>query len=316
MSTPGHSSEGSIVNRSFPTLKNRNVVRGASVIFASAMAVGFALAPAPAMGFSSRIVGQPAIQKPVPLQATPEAELPKSHEAPHPAAPAPVAAPPAAVKQPEAAVKPAISGGVPAGYKLVWSDEFDSWNGANWEKYEGNGNAGTGKRVASAVNVQGGELQITGHGMDGGGVGSSYTGTYGYYEIRAKFDPSSIGYNTAALLWPKSDNWPVDGEIDIAEMFNGNTSECGSYLHWGASNSQLYNEYKGDFSQWHTWGVDWQADHITYYLDGKEFWHVTQANAIPHNPHFIGLQLDVTSGAEKNDGSTYHVDFVRVYQKG
>ena len=212
----------------------------------------------------------------------------------------------------------ALSGGAPSGYKLAWSDEFDgsSVNQGKWGVYEGAGNAGIGKRVASAVSLGGGELKITGNGMNGGGVATDYKSTYGYYEVRSRFDANSIGYNTATLLWPTSENWPVDGEIDLAEIFNGNTSECGSYVHWGSGNSQLYNEYKGDFSQWHTWAVDWQPDHLTYYLDGKQIWHVTNAAAIPHNPHFLGLQLDVTSGGNKADGSTFHVDYVRVYQKG
>lgn len=210
------------------------------------------------------------------------------------------------------------SGGAPAGYKLVWSDEFNgtSPDQGKWGLYEGAGNAGIGKRVTSAVSEGNGELKITGNGMNGGGLASSYNSTYGYYEVRSRFDANSIGYNTATLLWPVNEQWPQGGEIDIAEMFNGATSNAGSYVHWGSNNSQLYNEYKGDFSQWHTWGVDWQADHITYYLDGKQFWNVTTPAAIPHSPHFLGLQLDVNDNQNKANGSAFHIDYVRVYQKG
>lgn len=239
------------------------------------------------------------------LQSSPEVRnigLPLNHLA----APSPL---------PASADENARRGGPPPGYELVWRDEFNFFDPTRWGKYEGPGNAGIGKRVLSAVNALGGSLKLTGNQWDGGGVGSSYKGTYGYYEIRAKFDKASVGYNIAAILWPASGKWPEEGEIDIVEIFDGDTSEAGSYVHWGPDNKQLYNEYKGDFSKWHTWGVDWQRDHITYYLDGKEFWKITKPEAIPHTPHFVALQLDVAPNAKKRNGSTYHIDYVRVYQK-
>jgi beta-glucanase (GH16 family) len=414
MSTPGHSPLGKIASRSFPALRNRNIVRGASFVFISSLALGYSLVPAPAFAskptlsiessqandvvyikganFPSRATAtvetllggakqerkvevkdggfklafirraadtrdlvtakawtkdrratakrtvEPASTPPVNETFAPTTAAPAT-TAP-PAAPAPAAetqAPttptppttgakkssPATTAKPAAAAaaKPASSGGgnggAPAGYKMVWNDEFEgaALNESKWGLYEGAGNAGVGKRVTSAVSVGDGELKITGNGMNGGGLATDYNATYGYYEVRQRFDKNSIGYNTATLLWPKSGKWPVDGEIDIAEIFNGDTTECGSYVHWGADNKQLYNEYKGDFSQWHTWGVEWRPDGLTYYLDGKAFWNVTQAEAVPHNAHFLALQLDVNENTNKANGSTFHVDYVRVYQK-
>jgi beta-glucanase (GH16 family) len=397
MSTQGHSPKGKNAKRSFPTFTNRNIVRGASFVFISCLAIGYGLVPAPAFASKAKLTIEPSKSNDIiyirganfPTQSTATVQTDvggakeerkvqvkdgnfklsftrhsanqkdfvtakasarnKSATAKKTVAPststvdafvptteAPTtttttAAPESTTSTTVGSVvtnspttaKPvsaiaATSGGVPSGYKMVWSDEFDgsSVSQGKWGIYEGAGNAGIGKRVLSAVSQVGGELKITGSGMNGGGLATDYKSTYGYYEVRSRFDANSTGYNTATLLWPTSENWPVDGEIDIAEIFNGDTANCGSYVHWGSSNSQLYNEYKGDFSQWHTWGVDWQADHLTYYLDGKQIWNVTNAAAIPHNPHFLGLQLDVNNNGNKADGSAFHVDYVRVYQKG
>lgn len=410
MSTPGHRSEGKIVNRSFPTVKNRNIVRGATFIFISCMALGYGLVPSPASagkakltiettksndviyirganfpaqstatveasvggakqerkvqvrdgGFRLAFARHTADQKdlvtakawtkhkkasaektvepsnaqkppveafaptttaPTTTTTAPAPAAPEVEETPTTSTPATTEKKPAATtaKPVQAASAPSGgNGGAPAGYKQVWGDEFNgsSLDESKWGVYEGAGNAGIGKRVASAVNVSGGELKITGNGFDGGGLATDYNSTYGYFEVRQRFDANSIGYNTATLLWPKSGKWPVDGEIDIAEIFNGDTANCGSYVHWGSDNKQLYNEYSGNFSQWHTWGVEWRPDGLTYYLDGKKFWDVTTASAVPHNPHFLALQLDVNDKSNKANGSTFHIDYVRVYQKG
>jgi beta-glucanase (GH16 family) len=411
MSPQGHSPEGTSVNRSFPSLKNRNIVRGASFVFISCLAIGYCLVPAPAFASKARVTIEPSRSNNIiyvkganfPSQSTAtvqtdvngakeerkvqvhdggfklafarhsaeQRDLVKvkasarnktasahktvqpstdnstnkdafvtTTEAPTttsttaalstpvtdaPAQPQGTTTPPTTAKSTtnttaHAASAPtnSASGGAPAGYKLVWSDEFNgtSPDQSKWGLYEGAGNAGIGKRVTSAVSEGDGELKITGNGMNGGGLATNYNSTYGYYEVRSRFDANSTGYNTATLLWPVSEQWPQGGEIDLAEIFNGATDNAGSYVHWGSNNSQLYNEYNGDFSQWHTWAVDWQPDHLTYYLDGKAFWTVTNAAAIPHNPHFLGLQLDVNENQNKANGSAFHIDYVRVYQKG
>lgn len=410
MSTPGHSSESptrndrKIASRLLPSLKNRNVVRGASFIFISCLAVGYSLVPAPAFASKAKLTIEPsksntviyvkgahfpsrsmatvqttvggskeerkvevrdgsfrlafarksAAQKDLVsakawshnIKATAKrnvAASPSTDQKPAtvdgfvPAAtpettsttdviPAPNNVPPTRASTSSSTTSTtaktasvsATSTGVPAGYNLAFSDEFDgsSFNQSKWGAYEGVGNAGIGRRVTSAVTQGNGELTITGNGMNGGGFASDYTSTYGYYEVRSRFDANSTGYNTATLLWPTSENWPVDGEIDVSEIFNGDTSNAGSFVHWGSGNQQLYSENTGDFSQWHTWAVDWQPDHLTYYLDGKAYWTVTNAAAIPHNPHFLGMQLDVTSDSNKANGSAFHIDYVRVYQKG
>lgn len=202
----------------------------------------------------------------------------------------------------------------PAGWNLAWSDDFNgnSLDHGKWGVYNGSGNQGVGTRSGSAVSVGNGELRITGDNWVGGGMASSYKTTYGLFEVRAKFDKGS-GYNIAALLWPASEHWPQDGELDLAEMFNGVTSQVGSFAHWGSNNTQTGHTSYGDFSQWHTYAVDWEQDSVTYFIDGQQIMKLT-GGAVPHSNHFMGLQLDVSRDGHKTNGETFHVDWVKVYK--
>lgn len=204
-----------------------------------------------------------------------------------------------------------------SGWVTTFFDDFNgnSVNESAWGIYEGRGNAGIGTRDRSAISGGNGALKITGNGWSAGGMGSKHEQTYGLYEIRARLDRGR-GYNQAILLWPSSGRWPIDGEIDIAEIFDGdNVNKMGSFVHWGANNKQLWHLEYGDFSQWHTYAVDWQPDRLTFYLDGRVIWTVTEPAAIPHNPHFLAIQLDVSEHGQKDSGTALHVDWVRISKK-
>ena len=224
----------------------------------------------------------------------------------------------------QAPAPPAKASAAPSdGYKLVYQDDFNGTklDEGSWGIYEGSGNAGVGYRKREAISVSDGALRITGRGDVAGGVALNKELTYGRYEVRAKTDKGA-GYGPAALLWPVSERWPVDGEIDISEVPNGNREMSGSYLHWGSDNEVIGHEEFGDFSQWHTFAVDWEPSKITFYVDGAVVWTVTQREAIPTTPHFLGLQLDIGDGGfiDARNGSTpssvtYHVDYVKIFQK-
>ena len=37
----------------------------------------------------------------------------------------------------------------------------------------------------------------------------------------------------------------------------------------------------------HTYGVDWQSDHVTWYLDGKALFSVTDPAAVPQERQYV-----------------------------
>lgn len=180
------------------------------------------------------------------------------------------------------------------GWTLIDSQTFTGSrvNEAVWGIYEGAGTDGVGVRRRSAVNVANGELTITGSGQTVGGLAQTKTvRTYGRWVIRAKLDKGK-GYGSAILLWPASEHWPEDGEIDIAETVDGNRAHASSTVHYGDDNQQQAHDVAGDFSQWHTYAVDWLPNHITFYVDGRAHFTVTDPAAIPRNRMFLALQLD------------------------
>jgi beta-glucanase (GH16 family) len=253
---------------------------------------------------------EPPVTEPPPPPPTP---------APTTAAPAPptTAAPRTAAPQGPADASP----GMAAGWRLVAQDDFNgsSVDTSRWLIYNSAGNGGVGLRRPSAISQANGELRITGRGDVSGGLSWRGGRTYGRWEIRARADRGN-GYAPAILLWPESNRWPIEGEIDIAEIPRGDRSETHGTVHWGADNRQVGHSVSGDFSQWHVFGVEWTPDRITFFLDGRPTFTVTNPAAIPRHPMNLAIQNDVGpfNWIPGRDASTpaevsLRIDWVRIY---
>jgi beta-glucanase (GH16 family) len=77
-----------------------------------------------------------------------------------------------------------------------------------------------------------------------------------------------------------------------------------------------------DFSAgWHTFGVDWEPNAITWYVDGVERRTYTDTSNITSKPMFLLANLAVGgSWPGSPDASTqfpalYQIDYIRVWQK-
>jgi beta-glucanase (GH16 family) len=191
---------------------------------------------------------------------------------------------------------------VPAGYKLVWSDEFDvdgAPNPKNWNYEKGfqrnnelqwyqSGNAsvkdgmltieGRKERVANPNYSAGSSdwktsrqyAEYTSTSMTTSGLQSWQ---YGRLEMRARIP-------TAAGMWPAwwtlgvGGEWPSNGEVDIMEYYNGKVLAnvaCGTSTRWSAkwdsSTKSLSSLGSGWSSSFHVWRMDWDDQKIDLYLD-------------------------------------------------
>ncbi|WP_158579899.1 glycoside hydrolase family 16 protein [Geodermatophilus marinus] len=203
-------------------------------------------------------------------------------------------------------------------------DEFDAGglDLSKWRLYGGAGSSGIGIRAPEAVSVRNGNLVITGWREYAGGVAwhAQPATTYGRWEFRARVEEGT-GYAPAILLWPDSDNWPVDGEIDVMEVVAGDRQENHTTVHYGADHQRIDQTVPGDFTDWHTYAVDWQWDRITVYIDGEEVFRTTEPAAIPHGPMHLAVQLDVgpqgtwipAPDATTPETVSLYVDWVRMY---
>jgi beta-glucanase (GH16 family) len=153
----------------------------------------------------------------------------------------------------------------------------------------------------------------------------SFSQLYGYFEMRAKL-PAGNGVGAAFWMIPEDGSWPP--ELDIMENLGQDRSTVYQTIHTGttASDSKLLQVAVavpgGDASSgFHTYGVDWEKDFVTFYVDGK----ATKQFATPasmHKPMYMILENDAAGAVPKwgkpVDASTrfpadFQVDYVRAY---
>ena len=149
----------------------------------------------------------------------------------------------------------------------------------------------------------------------------SFAQQYGYFEVQAQL-PAGQGFWPSFWLLPTDGSWPP--EIDIFEVLgNDPTTAYFSLQPRRAPTTNAKVSLLPDLSTgFHTYGLDWQADRIRWYVDGNE---VAEA-ATPadmQKPMYMLLNLavgDTGSWPGKYDPSlpTAHmlVDYVRVWQTG
>ena len=237
----------------------------------------------------------------------------------------------------------------PAGYDLVWHDEFDGNSlGSDWteeEKPAGwvNNELQTYIKGNTVNEVKDGNLLIHCY-QEGGKV---YSGrvyakpdkgwTYGYFEARIKL-PQGKGTWPAFWMMPANNNfstnpWPGCGEIDIMEEVGADPNIVSSTIHCNKYNNGNTPTEHGTLkvptaeSDYHVYACEWTASKLEFFVDGKsilkyeptdrskDFWPFN----VPFYP-ILNLAWGGSWGGYKGvDASalpaTMSVDYVRVFQK-
>lgn len=237
---------------------------------------------------------------------------------------------------------------------LLWSDEFDgdALDTDTWTYQLGDGcdiglcNWGNNEQQwyqQDNVSVADGQLKIVCRQEAVGG--KAYTSgrintkdkvdrKYGYFEARMKLPPGR-GLWPAFWMLP-TDNvygiWPQSGEIDIMEWVGREPDNLFGTLHYGQlfpNNSMTGSEIKlrnGDWSdEYHTFGVDWQENTITWFVDGYRYGVKQPGNLggerwpFDQDFHFLlNLAIGGTFGGTIGSGffpAEMLVDYVRVYDQ-
>ena len=217
-------------------------------------------------------------------------------------------------------------------WKVIFQDNFDSFNTSRWYKannmIHGTYNPDEGKKseepqiyMNSNVDVANGKLvletlklendsikcpkvivpadtvkcQYNGwHKYTSGWVQSRKKYKYGYYEIYSTM-PVSDGYWAAFWLWAAQNDIPNNNcwynEIDVFET-NGCKKSVESRVHWGFNCphsiegriDEMAHEANNYDSVYRWYGVGWNSDKITWYVDKKE------VRQISNNMMGIGIQ--------------------------
>lgn len=251
--------------------------------------------------------------------------------------------------------KTVIPNYVPKGYTLVWKDEFNEGTRLNAEHwtYEVQNSGWVNNELQNYVNgeyngkrvteLSDGKLYIHCFKADG----KIYSGRvyahvnegwqYGYIEARLML-PKGKGTWPAFWMMPvevdwANEGWPKCGEIDIMEEVGVVPNEVSSSLHAEGHNhtngTQVTKAVKIDKAEgeFHTYALEWTAENITTYVDGKVLLSYdndgTGVRNWPYDkPYYIILNLawgGSWGGMNGVDESalpvSYVIDYVRVYQK-
>jgi len=260
-------------------------------------------------------------------------------------------------------VNPPSSAFVPAGYALVWNDEFNvdglpesnKWGYDTWGNEIGWGN--NEKEYYTRANpdnahVSNGKLFITALKKDtvvNSNLTLHYTSarlvtnesyqppkaswTYGYIEVRAKLP---CGQGTWPAIWMVGTgmSWPKDGEIDLMEQFDGNSTGIASNVHWGVWPEHFETRPQYQFistvcTNFHNYWLKWTADQIVMGVDGAATLYYSKPAGNPTyaqwpftSPQYLIMNLAIGGNGTGNvvvDDNMFprsiEVDYVRVYQK-
>ena len=240
----------------------------------------------------------------------------------------------------------------PEGYQLVWHDEFNEGtelNAADWT-HEVQKDHWVNNELQNYVNHVTPKGRYVTEVMDGTfrihcfkEDGKIYSGrvyahvksgwTYGYIEASIKL-PKGKGTWPAFWMMPVNfKSWPADGEIDIMEEVGYHPDYVSSSLHANAhvhsNNTQVTHEMycKGAEGEFHTYAIEWTAQNITTFVDGKKQLSYDNRGLgrddWPYNDPFYvifnlawGGDWGGQQGVDENAlPVTMEVDYVRVFQK-
>jgi hypothetical protein len=239
----------------------------------------------------------------------------------------------------------------PAGYQLVWREEFDGTSlGSVWNAY-------SGRRYDSvatpdAVSVHDGVLQLTTY-TDAAGTNhtgfldtrGTFDATYGYFEARVRFNDAPGEW---CAWWidsptngdPMGDPGTAGVEIDVAEHrvtdqsgFTALRDMIALNLNWDrtATSRQNANAVVGlpgnapIQGAWHVYSVLWTDAGYTFYIDGLVAWRTSAA--VSNRSEYLQLTCEVQNdswagfvpkggyGSRGASTTGMEVDWVRVWQK-
>jgi beta-glucanase (GH16 family) len=232
----------------------------------------------------------------------------------------------------------------------IWSEEFEDERGdgtlneTRWIlTHSGSGNGNNEKQFYTTRSenllVEDGVLKIVGKPEDfdgkkytSGKITTKNKGAWGpgvRVEVRAKL-PLGVGTWPAIWMMPTDSRyggWPDSGEIDIMEAIGKSHGKVFGTIHTGAYN-HMKGTHKGksfytDFSEWHTYALDWKEDKLEWYADGNLYNTFAPDNTDdyskwPFNRRFyliLNLALGGNLGGRigfEND-QVMEIDYVRIF---
>ncbi|WP_037067175.1 endo-1,3-1,4-beta-glycanase EglC [Allorhizobium undicola] len=145
---------------------------------------------------------------------------------------------------------------------------------------------------------------------------STFSQTYGYFEMRADV-PDDQGAWPAFWLLPADGSWPP--ELDVMEMrgqdqgsviVSAHTMETGT-------KTTLSTAVAASTDGYHTYGLLWTADKITWYIDDVAVYQIDTPDDM-HQAMYMIVNLAVggmagSPDSDFDDGSQLKIDYIHAY---
>ena len=241
------------------------------------------------------------------------------------------------------------------GYKLTFDDEFNSFNTNVWktnyrwadnnpsatinnelEYYASPDDQGTSGHALgiNPFSAQGGALTITAaktdpsvqpylwnHPYTSGVITTekSFSQEYGYFEMRAQMP---VGKGLWPAFWMLASDGTYPPELDVVEQIMQQPTQLALTSHSGVGGTVTSDHHYAtvpDTTQgYHTYGVKWDANNITWYFDGQQVAQGTTPSDF-NRPMYLIANLAVGGNWPGSpDGSTpfpahMNIDYIRAY---
>ena len=224
------------------------------------------------------------------------------------------------------------------GQGTTWADIRSQW------RYDANSDIGFGHSSfvdpASGYDpfsVQGGALAITAvpdrtkFGYPGSWESGlittqgNFSQTYGYFEMRADLADAKGGWDAFWLLptTPAANptNLPGWQELDVVEHYGAYNQGTYRWIHTTDpgpnknpnSDLQVFSNNPTQVTGYHTYGMDWQKDTISFYFDGQ-FMGSRPTPSDMHGPMYLLANLATQTDAdEAGVPMTLKIDYIRAY---
>ena len=143
---------------------------------------------------------------------------------------------------------------------------------------------------------------------------NSFSLTYGYFEVRARFEVSK-GMHWALWLLPSDDSWPP--EIDMVEVVGHQPDQAHMNAHGTGEQGEFISNRIESAADFHTYGFEWTEEEMIWTLDGQEM--KRRSNYID-KPMYILLSPEIGGNWPGLPDSTTvwptvsEVDYVRIYK--
>ncbi|WP_169305307.1 family 16 glycosylhydrolase [Coraliomargarita akajimensis] len=213
------------------------------------------------------------------------------------------------------------------GWRVVWSDEFNgsSVDTNRWKMKDGEDWQAPTWIYPENCTVSGGHLRIKqtwrsspgphGELYTGGWLESKKTWNKGYFEARTR------------LQWHRDEFWPAFW------MWAGHGTDEFDIMEWqqywgkGINQTHFFDDHNGrsdgvtntPINEWHTFGVLWTDNEVTFYIDGVK--QYSSANPASARADWLPIILSTSPNkhmlpARSGSYPDFMCDWVRVWQGG